>query len=55
MNEILLARKAFAAVLVGTVAELRQTLDEHARAGANIRLAWSPEFLRESFAVEDTL
>jgi len=55
MNEILLARKAFAAVPVGTVAELRQTLDGHARAGANIRLAWSPEFLRESFAVEDTL
>ncbi|MEU1423843.1 UDP-glucose/GDP-mannose dehydrogenase family protein [Kitasatospora sp. NPDC005751] len=42
-------------VPVGTVAKLRQTLDEHVRAGASARLAWSPEFLRESFAVLDTL
>ncbi|WP_369184055.1 UDP-glucose/GDP-mannose dehydrogenase family protein [Streptomyces sp. Y1] len=42
-------------VPVGTVAQLRQTLDEHVRDGASVRLAWSPEFLRESFAVLDTL
>ncbi|MFD7907360.1 UDP-glucose dehydrogenase family protein [Kitasatospora sp. NPDC059747] len=42
-------------VPVGTVAKLRQTLDEHVRDGASTRLAWSPEFLRESFAVLDTL
>ncbi|WP_327673721.1 UDP-glucose dehydrogenase family protein [Kitasatospora sp. NBC_00458] len=42
-------------VPVGTVARLRQTLDEHVRDGASARLAWSPEFLRESFAVLDTL
>ncbi|MEU6973596.1 UDP-glucose/GDP-mannose dehydrogenase family protein [Kitasatospora aureofaciens] len=42
-------------VPVGTVAKLRQTLDEHVRAGASVDLAWSPEFLRESFAVLDTL
>ncbi|MGF1431119.1 UDP-glucose dehydrogenase family protein [Kitasatospora sp. LaBMicrA B282] len=42
-------------VPVGTTAQLRQILTEHARPGANIHLAWSPEFLRESFAVEDTL
>ncbi|MER7848392.1 UDP-glucose/GDP-mannose dehydrogenase family protein [Kitasatospora sp. NPDC096077] len=42
-------------VPVGTVAELRQTLDEHVRAGTSVHLAWSPEFLRESFAVLDTL
>ncbi|MFG3227612.1 UDP-glucose dehydrogenase family protein [Kitasatospora sp. NPDC048194] len=42
-------------VPVGTVAQLRKTLDEHVPAGASVRLAWSPEFLRESFAVQDTL
>ncbi|MGA5824157.1 UDP-glucose dehydrogenase family protein [Kitasatospora sp. NPDC094028] len=42
-------------VPVGTVAKLRQTLDEHTPAGASARLSWSPEFLRESFAVLDTL
>ncbi|MFC8718980.1 UDP-glucose dehydrogenase family protein [Kitasatospora sp. NPDC057198] len=42
-------------VPVGTVAKLRRTLDGHAPAGVNVGLAWSPEFLRESFAVEDTL
>ncbi|WP_049650389.1 UDP-glucose/GDP-mannose dehydrogenase family protein [Kitasatospora sp. MY 5-36] len=42
-------------VPVGTVAQLRLTLDEHAPAGVSVGLAWSPEFLRESFAVEDTL
>ncbi|MFJ9692541.1 UDP-glucose dehydrogenase family protein [Kitasatospora sp. NPDC101183] len=42
-------------VPAGTVARLRQTLDEHTPAGARVRLAWSPEFLRESFAVQDTL
>ncbi|MFJ6621365.1 UDP-glucose dehydrogenase family protein [Kitasatospora sp. NPDC091335] len=42
-------------VPAGTVAELRQTLDEHVHTGASVGLAWSPEFLRESFAVLDTL
>ncbi|WP_405004518.1 UDP-glucose/GDP-mannose dehydrogenase family protein [Kitasatospora purpeofusca] len=42
-------------VPVGAAAQLRQTLDEHVRAGASVHLAWSPEFLRESFAVLDTL
>ncbi|WP_282206105.1 UDP-glucose dehydrogenase family protein [Kitasatospora fiedleri] len=42
-------------VPVGTAAELRNTLDGHTRDGVSVRLAWSPEFLRESFAVPDTL
>ncbi|MFD4908997.1 UDP-glucose dehydrogenase family protein [Kitasatospora purpeofusca] len=42
-------------VPVGTTAQLRQILTEYARPGSNIHLSWSPEFLRESFAVEDTL
>jgi UDPglucose 6-dehydrogenase len=42
-------------VPVGTTTGLRQILDQHARPGANLHLAWSPEFLRESFAVQDTL
>jgi UDPglucose 6-dehydrogenase len=42
-------------VPVGTAARLRRTLDGHVRAGVGVRLAWAPEFLRESFAVQDTL
>ncbi|MFD7641968.1 UDP-glucose dehydrogenase family protein [Kitasatospora sp. NPDC059795] len=42
-------------VPVGAAAELRQTLDAYLRVGASARLAWSPEFLRESFAVRDSL
>ncbi|WP_327119061.1 UDP-glucose/GDP-mannose dehydrogenase family protein [Nocardia sp. NBC_01730] len=42
-------------VPVGTTKILREILHEHSRDFANIKLAWSPEFLRESFAVADTL
>lgn len=42
-------------VPVGTTTRLRQTIDDHSRTGHRIHLAWSPEFLRESSAVEDTL
>jgi len=34
---------------------LRQIIDEEAPDDADIELAWNPEFLREGFAVEDTL
>ncbi|MFF0298179.1 UDP-glucose dehydrogenase family protein [Kitasatospora sp. NPDC004614] len=42
-------------VPVGTATQLRHLLDEHLRDGVRVRLAWSPEFLRESLAVQDTL
>jgi len=42
-------------VPVGAAAELAQRLRDRAPAGRAIELAWSPEFLREGFAVEDTL
>src|SRR3712207_9066979 len=41
-------------VPVGTAARLAQKLAE-SPAGAGVELAWNPEFLREGFAVEDTL
>ena len=40
-------------VPVGTAARLQATL--HELAGPDVDLAWNPEFLREGFAVEDTL
>ena len=40
-------------VPVGTAARLQATL--HELAGPDAELAWNPEFLREGFAVEDTL
>ncbi len=40
-------------VPVGTAARLQETL--HELAGPDAELAWNPEFLREGFAVEDTL
>ena len=42
-------------VPVGTAAQLAARLAELAPAGVSARLAWNPEFLREGFAVEDTL
>jgi UDPglucose 6-dehydrogenase len=42
-------------VPVGTAARLAARLAEIAPAGSAVELAWNPEFLREGFAVEDTL
>jgi UDPglucose 6-dehydrogenase len=42
-------------VPVGTAARLQQLLVDSAPGGDAVRLAWNPEFLREGFAVQDTL
>ncbi|MBX6765745.1 MAG: UDP-glucose/GDP-mannose dehydrogenase family protein, partial [Actinomadura rubrobrunea] len=42
-------------VPVGTAAELTVRLQELAPAGADVELAWNPEFLREGYAVDDTM
>jgi UDPglucose 6-dehydrogenase len=42
-------------VPVGTAAALAQRLRSSAPAGAQAHLAWSPEFLREGYAIHDTL
>ncbi len=42
-------------VPIGTAANLRDKLHEVAPAGSAIELAWNPEFLREGYAVADTL
>ena len=42
-------------VPVGTAARLAETLNRVAPAGGAAVLAWNPEFLREGFAVQDTL
>jgi UDPglucose 6-dehydrogenase len=42
-------------VPVGSAARLAALLRELAPAGAEAELAWNPEFLREGFAVQDTL
>ena len=42
-------------VPVGTAARLRKRIAAKAPAGDEVELAWNPEFLREGFAVEDTL
>jgi len=42
-------------VPVGTAARLAARLAELAPAGAGAELAWNPEFLREGFAVRDTM
>lgn len=42
-------------VPVGTAARLTARLTERAPAGAEVQLAWNPEFLREGFAVKDTV
>jgi len=42
-------------VPVGTAAELAQRAQGLARDGVDVEIAWNPEFLREGFAVHDTL
>ncbi|MEV6670895.1 UDP-glucose/GDP-mannose dehydrogenase family protein [Streptomyces sp. NPDC051162] len=42
-------------VPVGSAARLAGLLTKLAPAGADVELAWNPEFLREGFAVQDTL
>ncbi|WP_393063359.1 UDP-glucose dehydrogenase family protein [Streptomyces sp. LN549] len=42
-------------VPVGTAPRLRDLVHEFAPAGDRVEVAWNPEFLRESFAIEDTL
>ena len=42
-------------VPVGTAAELVERARELAPAGVDVEVAWNPEFLREGFAVHDTL
>jgi UDPglucose 6-dehydrogenase len=42
-------------VPVGTAERLTGLLRELAPAGTDVELAWNPEFLREGFAVDDTL
>ncbi len=42
-------------VPVGTAARLQEILTSTAPAGEQVELAWNPEFLREGFAVKDTL
>jgi len=42
-------------VPVGTAAQLTVLLQELAPAGHQVELAWNPEFLREGFAVDDTM
>jgi UDPglucose 6-dehydrogenase len=42
-------------VPVGTAARLTELIQREAPAGTDVELAWNPEFLREGFAVDDTL
>ncbi|MEU0351437.1 UDP-glucose/GDP-mannose dehydrogenase family protein [Streptomyces sp. NPDC006237] len=42
-------------VPVGTAPRVRDLLHEFAPASDRVDVAWNPEFLRESFAIEDTL
>ncbi|MBB5934447.1 UDP-glucose dehydrogenase family protein [Streptomyces zagrosensis] len=42
-------------VPVGTAPRVVKILKEFAPAGDEVEVAWNPEFLRESFAIEDTL
>ena len=42
-------------VPVGTAARLRDRLQCGAPQGVRVRLAWNPEFLREGFAIQDTV
>ncbi|MEC4020160.1 UDP-glucose dehydrogenase family protein [Streptomyces sp. H27-D2] len=42
-------------VPVGTAPRVAEILRDFAPAGEEVEVAWNPEFLRESFAIEDTL
>jgi UDPglucose 6-dehydrogenase len=42
-------------VPVGTASWVRDLVTRHAPAGSEVEVAWSPEFLREGFAVEDVI
>jgi UDPglucose 6-dehydrogenase len=42
-------------VPVGTAAWVESLVHAHAPAGAEVEVAWNPEFLREGFALDDTL
>ena len=42
-------------VPVGTAAALQARADELAPAGTTVEVAWNPEFLREGYAVQDTI
>jgi UDPglucose 6-dehydrogenase len=42
-------------VPVGTAEWVEQLLHKHAPDGTEVEVAWNPEFLREGFAVQDTL
>src|SRR6201994_4564190 len=42
-------------VPVGTAAELSERAERLAPEGVTVEIAWNPEFLREGFAVHDTL
>lgn len=42
-------------VPVGTAAELQELADSLAPEGTSVEIAWNPEFLREGYAVKDTI
>ncbi|WJY90599.1 UDP-glucose 6-dehydrogenase TuaD [Corynebacterium confusum] len=42
-------------VPVGTAAELQQMANELAPEGTEVEISWNPEFLREGYAVKDTI
>lgn len=42
-------------VPVGTAAQLQQMANELAPEGTSVEIAWNPEFLREGYAVKDTI
>ncbi|QGU05680.1 UDP-glucose dehydrogenase family protein [Corynebacterium comes] len=42
-------------VPVGTADEMQELADSLAGPGASVEIAWNPEFLREGFAVQDTI
>lgn len=42
-------------VPVGTADEMQELADSLARPGTSVEIAWNPEFLREGYAVKDTI